>query len=104
MFAYIPASTHLLSMAYAGSYKPHMREVDLLPLFDGTAGTRKAKRIILDSKSACLAEAGELYHLREHLKDRFEDIKLEELGALLDDKGKATQSTSHAEEDDITVL
>ena len=88
-----------------GSYKPHMREVDLVPLFDHQSSRPRSTRIIVDSKSACLAEAGELYHLQEHLPQAFgeDDELLVELGSLVDREGRIKDG-SQGDEEEVVVL
>lgn len=84
-----------------------MREVDLLPLFDRSQrALGKSSRIIVDSRSACLAEAGELYHLREHLPSASGENEglLVELGSLLDDEGQPVSDAVRSDQDEITVL
>ncbi|EPQ53247.1 NAD P-binding protein [Gloeophyllum trabeum ATCC 11539] len=62
-----------------GSYKPNMHEVS-------TSVIRRAGRIVVDSRSACLQEAGELIEARIPGQD------LVELGELVDaPEGKAKQ-------------
>lgn len=81
-----------------------MREVNLLPLFSRSQAGSKTSRIIVDSKSACLAEAGELYHLREHDAEVFgeQDECLVELGSLVDSEGAA--KTASGAGGGVTVL
>lgn len=84
-------------LALIGSYKPHMREVDLVPLFTPSFGTAApCTRLIVDSRSACLAEAGELHHLfaeaGETVGKQGEKVLLE-LGDLLDEDGRVGQSS-----------
>ncbi|CRG90775.1 hypothetical protein PISL3812_07820 [Talaromyces islandicus] len=57
LFAYdaITANRNQRFISMIGSYKPHMQEVDKQTLLSGTEG-----RIYVDSKHACLEEAGEL--------------------------------------------
>jgi ornithine cyclodeaminase len=61
-----------------GSYKPHMREVEDSLL-------RRGSRVVVDSKKACLQEAGELISAGMTEED------LEELGSIRED-GKAVRS------------
>jgi len=84
-----------------GSYKPHMREVELAPLFrersaEQDAESAIASKIIVDSRSACLEEAGELYQLREDLPETFGQDgdsreRLSELGELVNAEGLVEQ-------------
>ncbi|QKX59390.1 uncharacterized protein TRUGW13939_06524 [Talaromyces rugulosus] len=57
LFAYdtIAANNRRRFISMIGSYKPHMQEIDKQTLLSGTEG-----RIYVDSKHACLKEAGEL--------------------------------------------
>lgn len=57
LFAYdaITANKQQRFISMIGSYKPHMQEIDKQTLLSGTEG-----RIYVDSKHACLHEAGEL--------------------------------------------
>ncbi|KAL1952800.1 hypothetical protein VTO42DRAFT_4244 [Malbranchea cinnamomea] len=50
---YLQESERTRFISLIGSYKPHMQEVDATTLLSGG-------RILVDSKAACLAEAGEL--------------------------------------------
>ena len=74
-----------------------MREVDLVPLFAPPSGTSPlCTRLIVDSRSACLAEAGELHHLfaeaGETVGKQGERV-LVELGELLDEDGSVGRSS-----------
>ena len=74
-----------------------MREVDLAPLFAPASGTSTpCTRLIVDSRSACLAEAGELHHLfaeaGETVGKQGERV-LVELGELLDEDGRVGRSS-----------
>lgn len=84
-------------LALIGSYKPHMREVDLVPLFAPSSGTSTpCTRLIVDSRSACLAEAGELHHLFTKAGDtvgKQGEKVLIELGELLDEDGCVGRSS-----------
>lgn len=86
-----------------------MREVDLVPLFNVSLARKSAqtRRIIVDSASACIAEAGELYHLRQCSKQYYsfkEGHSLVELGSLLDEQGHAQKDGFSDRVDDVTVL
>ncbi|KAI0755682.1 NAD(P)-binding protein [Fomes fomentarius] len=65
---YVRAGTHLCLI---GSYKPEMHEID-------TDLVKRAGRVVVDQKSACLIEAGEL------ISARCTESDLVELGQLLD--------------------
>lgn len=96
-----------------GSYKPHMREVDLAALFAGNDGTDRktdgpqAQRVIVDSRDACISEAGEIYDLRASHPQLFAPDKLGttlvELGELLDENGCGRESCG-SKQDYVTVL
>ena len=79
-----------------------MREVDLVPLFRPDEDGTVASRIIVDSKEACLAEAGELHHLRTTIPT-FPLDKIVELGSLLSQVRREGTIAQTAEEE-VTVL
>jgi ornithine cyclodeaminase/alanine dehydrogenase-like protein (mu-crystallin family) len=66
-----------------GSYKPHMREFDLQALVK----SGRTSTVLVDSKEACLAEAGELQFLKG---TRQEDLVLD-LGILLCEDGSVDE-------------
>lgn len=77
-----------------GSYKPTMHEVS-------TSLIRRAGRIVVDSRSACLQEAGEL------IEARISEQELVELGELVDTpEGKAKQELVQEvrETGDVTIF
>lgn len=67
-----PVSKRFLSLI--GSYKPEMQEIDI-------ATVQMAAQIVVDSKEACLEEAGELIRAKKTKDD------LVEAGELFDDQG-----------------
>lgn len=74
-----------------------MQEMDLVPLFQ----SKRLKRIIVDSRSACVAEAGEVQRLLKEAGIPEDDEKwLPELGQLLNEAGSPSAET----DDDVTVL
>lgn len=78
-----------------------MREVDLVPLFRPDEDGTVASRIIVDSKEACLGEAGELHHLRTTIPT-FPLDKIVELGSLLSQVREGT--IAQTAEEEVTVL
>ncbi|WEW56979.1 hypothetical protein PRK78_002438 [Emydomyces testavorans] len=62
-------------LSLIGSYKPHMQEVDSTTLLSG------GNTVLVDSKEACLHEAGEL------IKAQIAEEQLVEIGELLRDDG-----------------
>lgn len=78
-----------------------MQEIDLVPLFNDN----RLSKVIVDSRSACLAEAGELHRLKGQLPTLFqsEASLLPEVGQLLKSDG-SLESASHNFEGDVTVL
>lgn len=85
-----------------------MREVDLVSLLDGKNGTPRAQRIIVDSESACRAEAGELYDVQRELPHLMNEGSssccLVELGTLLDPRGNVKAAAMARSSDEVTVL
>ena len=82
-----------------------MCEVNLVPLFRPDLGPPHARRIIVDSYSACLAEAGELRHLRDHTSGlRTDDYSFVELGHMLDEQGRVRGEATGLEKNEVTVL
>lgn len=75
-----------------------MQEMDLVPL----AKTGRLKRVVVDSREACLAEAGELRRLlSEHREAQGnQDEWLPELGQLVTQDGVMTARS----EDDVVIL
>lgn len=75
-----------------------MQEIDLVPL----AKAGRLKRVIVDSREACLAEAGELHRLLKGHKEveARQHEWLPELGQLVTQDG----SMSHRSDDDVVIL
>lgn len=85
-------------ISFTGSYKPHMQEIDLVPL----ARAGRLNKVIVDSREACLAEAGELQRLLNacpEVQSR-EREWLPELGELVAHDG----SMSGHSEDKMLIL
>ena len=61
------------------------------------------KRVIVDSREACIAEAGEIQRLLKELDITHEDAPgwLPELGQLVNEEGR---SAAEADDDDLTIL
>lgn len=76
-----PVKKRFLSLI--GSYKPEMQEID-------TETVQQASQIIVDSKEACLEEAGELIRAKKTKED------LVEAGELFDSKGRSTINSDNA--------
>jgi ornithine cyclodeaminase/alanine dehydrogenase-like protein (mu-crystallin family) len=62
-----------------------MQEIDLVPL----AKSGRLRRVIVDSREACLAEAGEIQRLvrEQPVSEREQDSWLPELGQLVTQDG-----------------
>lgn len=75
-----------------------MQEIDLVPL----AQSGRVKRVIVDSREACIAEAGEIQRLLKDCDISEEDASqwLPELGQLVNGQGSPVDQT----EDDLTIL
>lgn len=71
---YLTTGSHRSAfISLIGSYKPHMQEVDSKTLLSGEEG-----KVYVDSKEACLAEAGEL------IMAKVDEEQLVELGELFE--------------------
>lgn len=83
----VTSGTHLVLV---GSYKPEMRDVD-------DELIKRGGVIIVDSKEACLKEAGELIHAGVQAED------LIELGAILGEEGKELRARFESS-GDVTIF
>jgi ornithine cyclodeaminase/alanine dehydrogenase-like protein (mu-crystallin family) len=83
----VTSSTHLVLV---GSYKPEMRDVD-------DELIRRGGVIMVDSREACMTEAGELIHAGVQAEN------LIELGAILGEEGKDLR-TRFESSGDVTIF
>jgi len=83
----VTSGTHLVLV---GSYKPEMRDVD-------DELIKRGGIILVDSKEACMKEAGELIHAGVHSED------LLELGTLLGEEGKDLRARFESS-GDVTIF
>ncbi|KAF9449232.1 NAD(P)-binding protein [Macrolepiota fuliginosa MF-IS2] len=84
--SWVPSGTHVVLV---GSYKPHMQEVEealvqrAIPTIRPTASQRISQALIVDSREACIKEAGDL------IKAGVGEESMLEIGELLQDEGQS---------------